>query len=259
MVFTESYAKILVAFVSIIVAIIPILWSWIQSRKIKQEDLFHRERHNLNLFEVLSNDNHRLQLAAASLLIERLKRPVKTLDDKAERRSILRALISVTKDAPSDYKDSGISPELRKFVADNIVVQLDSFVNRKSKKRSNLSPMKEFDWQNAHLDRAWWPSIDARGVDFWHASLREIGMSGADLSGAILKDANLENSVLKNAILQNADLRGANLIGTDLTGADFKNARLSNAKYDSQTTKFSDDFDLANTGMIASVAEQSGS
>jgi hypothetical protein len=76
---------------------------------------------------------------------------------------IIRALISVTKDVPGGRHDHGVSPELSKFIADHVAESLGAFLKRGPK---IPSPMKEFDWQGARLNRAWWKDIDARGVDF---------------------------------------------------------------------------------------------
>ena len=113
----------LLAAVSLIVAILtvmlPLFWRFLQSRRLRQEEAIYRETHNLRLFEALASGNQQLQLAAAAVLAERLV-PRTRRDTIAEHRVIIRALLAVTKDIRSSSDDPGVSPELSKFVADQI-------------------------------------------------------------------------------------------------------------------------------------------
>ena len=82
------------------------------------------------------------------------------------------------------------------------------------------------------------------GMDFSHAVLEDVNLSGAiltdtifcnarlnhaDLSWASLKGANLMGANLLSAQLIGTVLLNANLIGADLSGANLSNANLSNA------------------------------
>jgi Pentapeptide repeats (8 copies) len=88
--------------------------------------------------------------------------------------------------------------------------------------------------EGARLENAWWKRVDARGVDFYKASLVRAGLRQAFLSGAVLKKADLSNATLVDAQLDgadltDADLRGANLRGANLAGAILKGAKLDRA------------------------------
>src|SRR5262245_10769174 len=50
------------------------IFTWLGRRRVQQEEEKHRETHTLNLFEALSQSNPHLQLAVASVLVERLRR-----------------------------------------------------------------------------------------------------------------------------------------------------------------------------------------
>ena len=223
--------------------VFPFVWGSFQRRKIGQAEIFHREAHNLNLFKALSDANEKLQIAAASVLIERLEKKPTNQFERSERSTIIRTLISVT-------KDEGASSELCKFVADN-VPRLLGVLDRPKARLGARSPMTDFDWQGARFDRGYWRGIDARGVDFFGAHLVEVGMRNAHLSDAILKQADMRDCVLVGADLQGADLRGADLRGANLESAVLREAKLNSAKYD-HNTRFPDGFDPGAALMMAS-------
>ncbi len=240
----ESFLAIVLTLFSVI---IPVIWTRIAARQRTQASIFHREDHNLNLFRALSDRNQRLQLAAAAVLVERLKQPAKTTFERSERIAIIRALISVTKDAPGLSDDTGTSPELTKFVSDNVVRVLGA-VSEGGRLSSPQSPMSDFDWQAARFDRAWLPGLDGRGIDFFSCSIRNAGLRGAHLAKAVFKDADLRGSVLRGADLsaasfENADLRGTNMAGAICAGSIFRGA-----KYDDSTV-LPDGLDPARAGM----------
>src|SRR5437868_12826051 len=89
----------LTVFLTIFGIIAPIVWNRFQRKKMRQAEMFYRESHNLRLFRALSDTNQRLQMAAAAVLVERLRQMARS--ELEERRTIIRALISVTKSSPA--------------------------------------------------------------------------------------------------------------------------------------------------------------
>jgi len=234
----ELSNEVLLAAVSLIVAsltvLLPLFWRFLQSRRLRQEQAIHRESHNLKLFEALASRNHQLQLAAAAVLVERLV-PKLGRGSSPEHRVIIRALLAVTKDNSSSSNDPGVSRELSKFVADQVA-------------KNHKIPLKEFDWQNTKLSRAWWPKVDAHGVDFWNSDLSEAGMRDANLKKAVFIEANLAQSVLAGADLQGARFDRADLRGADLSGAKIDGAVFSGALFDEKTC-FPENFSLEMMGL----------
>ena len=176
------------ATIAILAAVIPYSWRVIQSKRLQQEELIHRELHNLELFRALSSDNPQLQLAAAAVLAERLTSN-KLKNAKAEHRVIIRALLAVTKDlstSRNNPKELSAPPgvpivpmEISKFVADHVV-------------KNHGLPLKQFDWQNTRLTGAWWEGVDLSEIDFWRSHLNRAGMRRAILRKTILVDAILD-------------------------------------------------------------------
>ena len=261
----ESLVQLLIGAIG---ALITGVVTYFGRRKIQQDEDFHRETHSLNLFRALADENPRLQLAAASVLIERLRRLSakrrKNEVDISERTAIAHALTSVLKNRPdnpiSRRRPDGyrVSAELAKYVAEQ-VPKIIGALPAKSGARS--SPMLEFDWQEAKLAGAYWKSIDARKVDFFKADLTSCGMREARLQGAIfmsaklcdsvMRDADLTGAILADADVQNANLEGAILASVDLTGVKNwdKIKSLTGAKYD-RKTRFPDGFEPASSGMM---------
>lgn len=221
--------------VSILGAVIPFSWRFLQSRRLHQEELIHRESHNLELFKALSSTNLQLQLAAAAVLAERLTSNAMR-NAEAEHRIIIRALLAVTKDLRTSPSDPFVPKGISKFIADSIV-------------KNNRIPLKQFDWQNTRLTGAWWQDVDASGADFWGADLSQAGMRRAILRNAVLVEVRLDNSVLVGADLTNARLMRASLLGTDLTGTTLEGANLTGATYNDQT-RFPDGFDPIAKGLV---------
>jgi hypothetical protein len=216
-----------------------------QRKRLTNEEEAHRETHNLSLFRALSSSNPRLQLAAAAVLVERLKRLKrlgKELSDfqESEKVAIVRALVSVTKaskpDASTPQTESGSlahSAGIGKFVADCVAEILDDDADerekRKNKLRAQASPLRPYDWQWAQLRYAWWADVDAREVDFFKADLSHAGMKRAHLQKAQLREAILCETILRGADLSEANLTGAVLTGANLEGANFNGANLCGA------------------------------
>ena len=244
-----AFQELIQLLFAVFVPIFAFVWERLQSRKMQHLEIFQREAHNLRLFRALSDRNQRLQMAAAAVLMERLnsQSPAQPASG-SDREAIIRALISVTEDSPSDSRDRGVSPELGKFIADNVPIALRAFP-KKEPKSGTLSPLKGYDWQGAHLDGAWWQGIDARGVDFYGAHLSDAGMRGARLGETVLKKATLRNSIFVGANLTGADLRGADICGADFEGANLENAKLEGAAFD-ERTKLPADIDPIAARMV---------
>ena len=231
--------EILLAAISLIVAIltvvVPLSWRFIQARRLRLEEAISRESHNLKLFEALASANHHLQLASAAVLAERLTSTASRAA-KAEHRVIIIALLAVTKDLRTSLHDPIVPQEVSKFIADQVG-------------KNHQIPLREFDWQNTQLARAWWPAVNASGVDFWRSDLRFAGMRDADLSQARLVEVRLDDSVLVGANLTDAWLDRASLLGTDLRGAKLEGARFTGAVYNDHT-QFPAGFDPIARGLI---------
>jgi len=214
--------------------------------------VFGRESHNLQLFTALSDKNPQLQLAAAAVLVERLKR-LKTPEGRAEldaheQVAIIRALISVTK-VGVDYDADGVADipvpgaiatrtvtvELGKFVADSIAQILEARDDRATRRKDlsdrDPSPLLPYDWQWAKLRYAWWPAIDARKLDFFNADLRHSGLKFGNFKQAQLREANLSHSAIRGADFTGASLVKARFIKADLRGAAFAEADLEEADF----------------------------
>ena len=185
-------AAIISGTLAIISAFFQHYWRIIQIRRLRQEEErlrheetrlhqeanYHRESHNLKLFEALSSNNHRLQLAAAAVLAERLasnannqasnpnnkdkgEEEAENRRKEAENHTIIRALLAVTKDLSTPLDNPIVPREISKFVAD--IVKIGG------------QPLKQFDWQNTRLSGAWWEGVNASGIDFWQADLSQAG------------------------------------------------------------------------------------
>jgi hypothetical protein len=236
--------------VLILIAIaIPYIWSSFQRLQLAQNEIFHREAHNLNVFKNLADPNGGTQMAGAAILIERLTKTPKKEFEISERRAIIRTMISITK-----YE--GASTEFCKTVADNVPRALGVLDVPKTRLNSRSpSPMREFDWQGVRLYRAFWRGIDARQVDFFGARLVDVGMRDAHLSGAIFKEAVLIECFFEGADLSGADLREADLRGSNFRRTNLQEAKLEGAIYD-ETTMFPDGFSPEKALMIRSASKE---
>ena len=218
-----------------------------QDAKLQQDKDFAREKHMLELFEKLAQDNPKLQLAAASVLLQRLCEyntgSVEPRDVEREKPIILQVLMDVLKDPQA--------PEtLLKIIADRIVIGLEAKVpDRMQPQHDKPSPIEDLDFQKTRIINAWWKRIDARGIDFFDAKLINCGLREAFLNNAVFFHASLEGSTLREANLTDCDLREANLAGCDLRGAKLEGAKLEGATYDS-STKWPSDFNPDTFGAI---------
>jgi Pentapeptide repeats (8 copies) len=231
-------------------AIATALLYWYKTQAMVQSELFQSEDHILKLCRALTDNNQRLQLAAAALLVERLDRRGKGKHLDYERHAIVQALISATIDDPTNGSEGSASLELSKFVGDAVVHSLKASTPS-GRTLPAQSPLKGFYWQRCRLSGSWWKSVDARGVDFFCANLDDVGMAEAHLQSTILKNASLERATLRGAKLDKADLRDAKLMGADLSDTDLSTTKLLGAKYD-RRTKFPPGFDPISAGMLTS-------
>jgi hypothetical protein len=221
--------------VAILVSVIPYIWRLMQFQRLQQEELLHRESHNLKLFEALSSNNHRLQLAAAAVLAERLASNPRR-DAEAEHRVIIRALLAVTKRMGTAADDPIVPAPIAKLIADGVV-------------KNQRIPLQQFDWQNTRLTGAWWEGVNVSGIDFWQADLSWAGMKEANFRKSVLVEAKLDGSVLVGADLTNARLERASLLGTDLREAKVEGARFAGAIYNDRT-RFPEGFSPDIHGLI---------
>lgn len=263
-------------------------------QRVKHEEDKHRETHTLELFKALSTNNPQLQLAAASVLVERLKRLMekrnKTRIDRSEEDSIEYALHSLLKSEASEPTDRGaasshrgVSPQLAKYIGEQLVrlnlaqplvggrppdVEREEATYLKWLDRKDLPsepPLKRFDWQKVKIVEAWWPGLDARGVDFFKAELMNCGMRYANLKDAVFYEANLSGTKLNCANLSGANFYDANIERVDFRGArlsraDFSHAKnIDKARWQNATycpeTKFPAGFAPADNGMSLVVSK----
>lgn len=220
--------------------------------RLVQERNNARELHNLRLFQDLGHESDRARLAAAAVLLDRLKRlHVKRHSPQAEDESqlIANVLVAVLKESegnaltpPTGATEAENDLKLRKYIADSLVDTLDASFDPEKGPASCVSPLSEFDFQNCCLVNVFWKNIDARKVDFFGSNLSKASFQGAALQEAVFYDANLTDTVLRdanltganlmNATLRNADLRNAVLDGALLDGAMLEGARLEGSTLD---------------------------
>jgi hypothetical protein len=227
-----------------------------QNRKLEQERVLGREKHNMELFENLGDENLRVQLAAASVLLQRLesfRAERLTPAEQLEKHTIVQVLIAVTKKnerqdpQPDDQRrlmygtaqvakkngaDGSVHPALAKLIADNLVKAIGAVPQDDTYVQARTSPLLAFEFQKVQFPNAWWEGVDARGVDFFRADLSEAGLKKAHFEGAVLNEANLQGSVLREARLRKADLRKADLRKADLRKTDLTAAQLQEAVFD---------------------------
>jgi hypothetical protein len=225
-------------------------FSQTQEAKLEQDKELGREQHNLELFRSLGDENARVQLAAASVLLQRLaefadKRKAGTLNivEEREQPTIIQVLVAITKEPQSN-------PALVKFIADNLVTSLEAIIPvGQDPQMDKPSPLKGVDFQKSRLHNIWWKRVDARGLDFFRVDFSEAGLAEAFLQNTVFFEANLENCVLRDARLNKADLRRAKLQGANLMGADLQGARLAEANYSADTI-WPDGFNPLSEGAI---------
>lgn len=243
--------------VTSLVGIVTYLWRQKQERAWRINEQFQTDSHTLRLCEALSNPSPQLRLAAAALLLERLKQFGKSSISERNQSAIIQALIAAT--VGSDRKNDETSIVLSKFIADEVVKALDGLSNR-----HKMSPLRHYYWQRACLVGAYWKGVDARGADFFGCDFRNASLRRANLEDAVFYEASLEGATLAGANLKGANFTDANLCGTNLaddvrTGeeackTDLTGAKFSGARYDVKT-RFPSGFDPRAHGMRPTGAE----
>ena len=202
-------------------------------KRLDQDRELEREKQTLEVFRDLGSENPRIQIAAASLLHQRLKsyerKNERELLEELERQTIIKVLVSVLKKEneaqlkkENEAQSEGLDT-LRKYIGDNLI---DLLIK---------GEMREYDWQNTNLSYVWWKGVDASGVDFYEASFRKAGLREANLEGAVFYEADLTEAVLRDALLAGANFSGATLNGANLSGATYDGANFSGATYDEKT------------------------
>lgn len=246
----EVLAEFVTAAATILIAatagIFSFVWRTAQQKRLQTDQDFNRESHNLKLFQALAGEQDSLKLAVASVLIERMRESKKNKNSQSERRSIIRALLSVTKDRGSEGEhDSPVPPELIKLIADGVMNELGiagigGLINQKYQP----SPLRVYDLQNVRLDGAYLLGLDARGVDLFRASMKECGLRLSNFDKAILKEADFHRSTLDESTFRGSDLRGANFCNASVKGCDFSGANVDGVFWDGVCididTKFDD-------------------
>jgi hypothetical protein len=227
----------------------------LSGEKLRQEREHAQELHNLRLFQDLGHVSHRARLAAAAVLLHRLRKleNPSEQDEKPNPREIAEAplikkvLIAVLKRGDPSEEQSGAEEvvadvasrtsegALRKYIADELVETLGvrfaprgAALEQALEQRpvefgdSRLGEGREF--QKCDLTDAYWAFVDARRLDFFGSDLTKISLRGAALQEAVFYEA-----ILFDATLRDADLRKANFMGADLRQADLRNANLRGA------------------------------
>ena len=213
----------------------------------RQEQEQAEELHNLRLFQDLGHQSHRARLAAAAVLLDRLRRLHEGKSEEIEAagtaRLIAKVLVAVLKRQTTTVEkpiadvngnnteaQMAITAEsetsLRKYIADELIVTLGvRFAAGQGPAEFGKSPLgADRDFQKCDLADVYWAYVDARGIDFFQSDFFQASLRGAALQGAVFYEASL-----KNAILREADLRKANLMGCDLREADLHKADLRGA------------------------------
>ncbi|MEE8454263.1 MAG: pentapeptide repeat-containing protein [Limibaculum sp.] len=195
-----------------------------ERRKLDQERELEREKHNLELLKGLGSENARLQLASASVLLQRIADITDKSSDSeklTEGSYLIEALVAVTKEAVPDDR-------LNKFIGDGILRALNA-KNPARDAPEKTSPLKSVDLQKSSLKDVFWRDANLREVDFFRANLTKASLREADLTNAVLFHTVLHETVLRDARLAGANLAEADLVGADLRGADLTGANLSGA------------------------------
>jgi hypothetical protein len=219
-----------------------------QDERLARNAELNRDRHNLKLFGELANDNPRTQVATAIVLLDRLAElrtivipSLPVAEPPAKEKTVTKAhleqqcirsvLVAVLKKDPSNVRTRRA---FFKTVAEGLARDLDGL----RMDSSSLPPeaaLRSWDFQNAALAGVYWRYVDARGVDFFRADLREAGLRDAHLEGTIFYEADLSDAVLRGADLWKANFQLAKLQGADLRETNIEHSILTDATFDSRT------------------------
>jgi hypothetical protein len=150
--------------------------------KMRQEQEQAQELHNLRLFQDLGHHSHRARLAAAAVLLDRLRKLRVETDEAGTAQLIGKVLVAVLKrQAPTIDKPTGDDAEpalgitaeseasWRKYIADEMVVTLGVRFEPDDRPtefgKSALGQDRDF--QKCDLADVYWAYVDARGIDFF--------------------------------------------------------------------------------------------
>ena len=229
---------------SVIALLIPAVGYFLnrtQNQKLEQDKKLGREEQLLKVFNDLGDDKPTIRIGAIAILVQRI-RPLADLGEDAsdEEKEELRTIVSVLISASKHEREESIQKYIADGLADGLNALLDKGQTGTLRPLGRESAFKEYDFQGAQLQNAWWYSIDARGVDLYKANLQRAGLRKAVLRGAVLKHSDLSEATLSEANLSNltpdkptdlqrAKLVKAKLIQTDLSGAKLQEANLERA------------------------------
>lgn len=236
--FSHLLVGVIAGVVTTFAGLTTFFWRRLQKRSFVLNQQFQNDTHVFQLCQALSNPSPRLQMAAAALLIERLR----VRSSEREQRAIIQALLAATIDDRSDEKQPAASPEFCKYVADSVL----GVLKNSRGDASDASPLASFYLQRVRCPGAYWASTDLRRVDFFGATLDGASLRRANLKDAVFYDASLSGAKLLGADLTEADFRGANLCGADLRDQEmdkqgparktkWAGAKFAGAKYDGST------------------------
>jgi pentapeptide repeat protein len=240
------------ATVTLLVALAGFVLNRTQREKLVQDAEQAREKHLLDIFRGLGDDKPRIRTGAIAVLVQRI-RQIRSSESRPEDTRELPTIIGAL--AVATWHEDNV--QIQKYLADGLAESLGALVPPGSEPQTAESPLRVASFQRAKLTNAMWQRIDARGVDFYGATLTRVSLRAAFLSGAVLKKADLGDSTLedarldganleeanlsrarlaradlRNAKLRGAVLEGADLTDADLTGADLRNAKLAGARLD---------------------------
>lgn len=248
----QIVATAIAAVVGTIVSIYTFTWRKKQKRGWLLNEQLQTDSHTLRLCEALSNPSPQLRLAAAALLLERLKQFAPRSSTSGDQSAIIQALIAAT--IRGTDKPDATSSVLSKYIADEVVRVLKATSASRA-----TSPLTPYYWQRVHMTGAFWKGVDARGADFFAANFDKASLRRANLQGAIFYEASLVGAILAGADLRNADLRNADLRGANLSDDERKDEgvqktqwsgiRLAGASYDA-STKLPAGLDPVQQGMV---------
>ncbi|HSF43846.1 MAG TPA: pentapeptide repeat-containing protein [Thermoanaerobaculia bacterium] len=218
------------AFLAILAFVVSRSLNSTQQQKLVQDKAIERQKHLLEIFKSLGEENApRVRIGAVAILVQRIRtlrrtNPQADPDNADEVPTIVSVLIAASKHE--------LKPEIQKQIADGLAQSLGAIVpDGKLPDPSTQSPLKPYDFQGAKLENAWWRRVDARDADFYGAHLARAGLREAFLSGTALKKATLNESTLEDAQLDGANLQGAKLVNTKMARANLRNAQLARADF----------------------------
>jgi uncharacterized protein YjbI with pentapeptide repeats len=150
-----------------------------------------------------------------------LESKLKTSEDGAEIRTIVRAKTLTTLDGLDGYRKG----QLLRFLQEAQLIRDGGVIV--SLRGADLRGVNilTVDLSKADLTRAILTDAELAHANFSNANLTKAVLHRANLEGASFTDANLKGAVLAKATLKNTDFTGADLKGAFFTGADLSEAK----------------------------------